>query len=383
MDHFKKNPFVLERYFALYEFSAPNLLCCSDCESMSMSELLSMADAETKAKWETLSLGYTESQGLPELREAVAGLYDGVEAAGVLIGAPQELILLGLSSMLGEGDHAVVMWPGYQSLHETVLAAGAELSKLDVTSATFDLVADTTALLKPNTRAVVLNLPHNPTGFLPTKEEFAAINALCSSRGIQLFVDEMYRNLEMDSAAHTLPSACEISETGLTLCGLSKSFGLPGLRLGWLCSKDVDFITKTSHLKDYTTICTAAPSEILALVAIKSKEAIWKRSTDIIRENLKHAEGFFTRHSSRFAWTAPLGGPIGFPELLQPGKGGVLAFCEKLVKDKGVMLLPATVYGSDKACFRMGLGRKNFLDSLNLLEEWLATSEAVEYVGPV
>ena len=136
------------------------------------------------------------------------------------------------------------------------------------------------------------------------------------------------------------------------------------------------------HLKDYTTICTAAPSEVLALVAIKSKEAIWKRNTDIIRDNLKHADAFFARHSARFAWTAPLGGPIVFPELRQPGKGGVLAFCEKLVKDKGVMLLPATVYGSAKACFRMGLGRRNFLPSLHLLEEWLATAEASEYVGP-
>ena len=272
--------------------------------------------------------------------------------------------------------------PGYQSLHETVLAAGAELSKLDVTSATFDLVADTAALIKPNTKVVVFNFPHNPTGYLPSKEEFAAVNELCSKAGIRLFVDEMYRNLEMDPHAHTLPGACEISNAGVTLCGLSKSFGLPGLRLGWLCSKDVGFITQTSHLKDYTTICTAAPSEVLALIAIKSKDAIWKRNTDIIRENLKHAEGFFARHSARFSWDAPRGGPICFPELLHPGKGGVLAFCEKLVNDKGVMLLPATVYGSDKASFRMGLGRHNFLDSLKLLEEWLATSEAEEYVGP-
>ena len=141
MEHFKTHPFELERYFALYEFSAPHLLCCSDCEALSLVELLELADPETRAMWDSLSLGYTESAGLPQLRAEIAKQYEGIEPDGVLVGAPQELILLGLSAMLGPGDHAVAMWPGYQSLHETVAAAGAELSRLDVSAASFDLLA--------------------------------------------------------------------------------------------------------------------------------------------------------------------------------------------------------------------------------------------------
>ena len=95
----------------------------------------------------------------------------------------------------------------YQSLHETVRAAGAELSKLDVTAPDFDLLIGIGRLLRPETKVVVLNFPHNPTGYLPSRELFAQVVALCNSHGCRLFCDEMYRHLEMDPT-HRLPSAC-------------------------------------------------------------------------------------------------------------------------------------------------------------------------------
>jgi hypothetical protein len=113
MEHFKRTPFALERYFAEYEFSAPHLLCCSDAEPVSLKQTLALADAECRGLWDTLSLGYTESQGHPLLRKEVAALYPpSLAPEGVLIGAPQELIFLGLSAMLDKGDHVICTWPG-------------------------------------------------------------------------------------------------------------------------------------------------------------------------------------------------------------------------------------------------------------------------------
>ena len=127
-----------------------------------------MADAECTALWEGLSLGYTESQGLPLLRDEVAALYPGVHADGVLIGAPQELILIGIAALVDRGDHVVCTWPGYQSLHESAEMMGADVTPLDVTRLKVDdslcLTDAVQALLRPNTRVVVINAPHNPTG---------------------------------------------------------------------------------------------------------------------------------------------------------------------------------------------------------------------------
>ena len=158
--HLKQHPFKLERYFAQYEFNpdVKHMLCISDCETMPMAELVAMADEELAGAWRTLSLGYTESRGDPRLLAAIAALYGGaVRPEGVIVGAPQELILLGLSALLEKNDHAVIMSPGYQSLIETARAVGAEVSLCDVTAPAFELAPAIASLLRPDTKLVVLN----------------------------------------------------------------------------------------------------------------------------------------------------------------------------------------------------------------------------------
>lgn len=181
MEYFKEHPFELERFFAIYEFSAPHLLCCSDCEPLSVDDVLKLEGPGARAEFEQLSLGYTESTGLPALREAVAGYYNSettpgreahakfIDPNGVLIGAPQELIMIGLSGIIDRGDHVIATWPGYQSLYDTARAAGAEVTLIDVTAPNFDLPTALEAVLRPTTKLVVINAPHNPTGYLPTQ----------------------------------------------------------------------------------------------------------------------------------------------------------------------------------------------------------------------
>ncbi|HSS35204.1 MAG TPA: aminotransferase class I/II-fold pyridoxal phosphate-dependent enzyme, partial [Patescibacteria group bacterium] len=195
--------FELERYFARWEFAVDHLLCASDVEGYPMAELLALADDETRALWAGLRLGYTESTGHPLLRREIAALYDRVEPDEVLVFAGAEEGIFCLANvMLGPGDHAIVTWPGYQSLYEVARAVGADVTLHELHAAdgwSID-VERLRASLRPSTRLVVVNAPHNPTGMLPTHAEWRALTNLCADAGVHLLADEVYRFLEFDPA---------------------------------------------------------------------------------------------------------------------------------------------------------------------------------------
>ena len=110
-------------------------------------------------------------------------------------------------------------------------------------------------------QAVVVNFPHNPTGFIPSQEAWRSFNQLCTQRNIAVFSDEMYRFLE-HRPGMTLPSAADLNPRAVVLGGVSKSLALPGLRIGWLATRDKALLQQVQHLKDFTTICASAPSEV-------------------------------------------------------------------------------------------------------------------------
>ncbi len=363
-------PFLLERYFARHEFTAPYLLSSSDCDGWPMSELLALADEPARALWDGLTLGYTESRGLPLLRREIASLYEGVDPEQVFVAAPQELILLAMDALLQKGDHVVCTFPGYQSLYELASAKGCVVDRWEPREDEgwrFD-VAELEKLLRPDTKLVIVNFPHNPTGALPAEKDFRRVAELVASRGIALFSDEMYRFLELDPRDR-LPSACELSDRALTLCGMSKAFGLAGLRVGWLIVKDRAVYERLAELKDYTTICAAAPSEVLALVGLRARETLLARHRARLMRNLGLLDGFFARQRRSFGWTRPKAGTIGFASFLRPEP--VDEFCERLVREAGVLLLPSTVYEYAAPHVRFGFGRENMPEALARLDRFL------------
>ncbi len=365
--------FKLERYFAKWEFNAPHLLCTSDVEGWRMSELLSLADADARERWERLTLGYTEAAGLPALREEIARLYPGVGPEHVLTFAgAQEAVFILMNVLLGPGDHAVVTWPGYQSLHEVARATGADVSLLRLREEDgwrLDLEA-VKRELRPHTKLLVVNFPHNPTGALPDVETWKGLFALARERGVYVLADEVYRLLEYDPA-DTLPAAAELAERGVSLGVMSKAFGLAGLRVGWLACRDTALLERCAAYKDYTTICNAAPSEVLSLIALRAKERVLARSRDILARNLAVLDGFFARRADHFRWVRPRGGSVAFPSLR--GEVAVGTFCQRLVEQEGVLLLPGDVYDMPGNHFRLGLGRKNLPDALARLERFCDT----------
>ncbi len=366
----KITPFHLERYFAKHEFSAPYLLSASDVEAMTMMELLALADEETLALWENLGLGYTESRGHPALMSEIAAMYERIKPDDVLEIVPEEGIFIAMNTLLSTGDHVIATFPGYQSLYAVAEGLGCTVSKWAPETEpdlTFD-VHRLKTLIQDHTRLIVINFPHNPTGALLTREQLDEIILLARARGITVFSDEMYRLLEYDTGARLSP-VCDLYENSISLSGLSKSFALPGLRVGWLAKQNRDLMGRFCEFKDYTTICGSAPSEILALMALRAQKYILKRNLKIIRSNLTLLDSFFRQHTSRFRWTRPKAGTVAFPCYL--GEEPVRDFCADLLEKKGVLLVPADVFAYPQPHFRIGFGRRNLPQALVLLEEYL------------
>lgn len=368
-------PFRIERYFARHEFSARYQLSSSDCEPLSLAELLGMADEETRGLWDGLSLAYTESAGLPALREEIASLYPGVSGDDVIEVVPEEGILLAMQAILQPGDHVVATFPAYQSLHSIAESIGCEVSHwTPEDGGGFDPAA-LRSLVRPDTRLIVVNFPHNPTGQSVTEACFREIAGIAEDAGAHLFSDEMYRFLELGDTER-LTSAVEIYPHAITLGGLSKAFALPGLRVGWLATRDTALMRRIAELKDYTTICASAPSEVLGLIGLRARDCIVARNLDIIGRNVAAASSFVGRWAHLASWVPPQAGSVALARIRFDG--GAAAMCERLVADTGAMLLPSEVFGWGDEHVRFGLGRRGFAEGLEVFDRWLASQTPKE-----
>ncbi len=362
--------FKLERYFAAHEFNAPYLLCCSDCESMPIKDLLAFEPGAGEA-YRNLWLGYTESLGHPDLRAEIAKRYARISPDQVLVHAgAEEAIFNFMNVVLEPEDHMIVHEPGYQSLAEVARSIGCRITPW-YADPSKDWRLDLNFLkdrLQPNTRVVVINCPHNPTGYLMPRKKFEDLVDLSREHGFIIFSDEVYRYLEYDPETR-LPALCDRDDRGVSLGVMSKSFGLAGLRIGWIASRNRGLLEKMAAFKDYTTICNSAPSEFLATLALRHGDPIIKRNLEIINDNRSILQSFFNRHEDRFQWISPQAGPIAFPGWT--GDGTVEDFCRDLLGRAGVLLLPGSLYRGNFQHFRIGFGRKNLPDCIDRFDAYL------------
>jgi aspartate/methionine/tyrosine aminotransferase len=362
-------PFRIEQFFGKYEFTAKYLLSSSDAESRTIQELL---DLEPGALEHLLRhwCGYTESPGAPWLREAIAAIYQQVKMEDVLVlAAAEECIFVLYHALVGPGDHVVVETPCYESGLEVARSTGAEVSewrRVYENGWAHDLAA-LEQLLRPNTKIIYINTPHNPTGLLMPAGAFQQVIALAAKHGIIVFSDEVYRESEHDPATR-LPAASDVYERAVSLGSMSKTYGLPGLRLGWLATRDANIVQRCLEFKYYTTICSSAPSEFLTALALRHRMVLVNRTLEIVHRNLTLLDSFIQKHSALFEWTRPNASSIGFVRFKL--QRDVTAFCEQLVHDSGVLLLPGTVYDQPRH-IRFGYGRKNMPEALSRLGAYL------------
>jgi aspartate/methionine/tyrosine aminotransferase len=361
--------FELERFFAEWEFRVRHLLCASDVEPYRLGALLHLMDGEVRELWDSLSLGYTESAGHPLLRSEIAALYDGVGAGDVLVFAgAQEAIFAFANVALGPGDHVIVTWPAYQSLYDVARGCGADVELLELRAGTgwsLDPAA-VRARLRPDTRALIVNFPHNPTGALPDPAAWTELVSIADDAGVLLFSDEVYRGLEHD--ADPLPAAADVCRHGISLGVMSKAYALAGLRIGWIATRDAALLERLAAFRDYTTICSSAPAEVLAIAALRAQDRVLARSRRIVHTNLALLDGFFERNAGLFDWVRPRAGSTAFPRLLADRP--IDAFCSDLVHETGVLLLPGTRFGHAGNHFRIGYGRTDMPAALEQLEDY-------------
>jgi len=367
----KINDFKLECFFGEYEFNAPYLLTQSDCETMTIKDLLAMEPGSQEAFLD-MRLGYTETWGDPELRDLIAQTYDGMTGENVLVlhGASEGIFGL-LNVILDEGDHMIALYPNYQSLYEVANSVpNCELSKWmfkdDGDKWTLDF-QELESMIQPNTKLLTLTSPNNPTGYTFTNEELSRLATLAAQHDFYIVCDEVYKGLELDGEVRK--SMADFGGKNISIGVLSKSYGLPGLRVGWIVSKDLEILDKMVKFKHYMSICDSAPSEFLAKIALSNSDEILQRNRTILQDNLKIGAAFFNRYPKVFARKDAPAGPIAFNELLLDMS--VEDFCDRAVKEKGVLLMPATMYDFDGNYFRMGYGRRNFAENLAVFESFV------------
>jgi aspartate/methionine/tyrosine aminotransferase len=372
----KINDFKLEVYFGKYEFTAPYLLTQSDCESMELQELLKYEPGSEEGLMHNW-LGYTEVPGDPELRKLVSSLYSNIKDDEILMhcGA-QEAIYDFMSVMLEKNDHVISMFPIYQSLYEVANAEGCEVTPWELRDEGDKWVIDFDELekmIKPNTKLIVINTPNNPTGYTLSEEEIQRLCQIANKHGVYIFSDEVYRGLDLDNVKK--PWVCDFYDKAVSLGVMSKAYGLAGLRIGWVATRDKTILAKMTKMKHYLSICNSCASEYLAKIALRHSDEILEKNKEIIRKNMAIADAFFDKYKNLFVNHKPQSGPIAFHKMNieQP----IDEFCEELVQRKGVLLLPANIYGYKGQYFRMGYGRQGFEENLGKFEEYLIENKLV------
>ncbi len=364
--------FKLEKYFDQYEFNTPYNLCASDNESMSIKELLALADDDAKILWDDMKLGYTHMSGHPLLKREIAKLYKNMndKNIGTFAGA-EEAIFAFMNVLLKSGDHVIVPTPCYQSLKTIPNEIGADVTLLPLKERGGGWVFDVEELakaVKPTTKLIIINFPHNPTGAQIDRFTLDEIIEIAKKAGAYLFSDEVYRFSEHRPGT-SLPAAADLYDKAISLGVMSKTFGLAGLRIGWLATQDTELLGACLDYKCYLTICNSGPSEILALIALRAKEQIIEKNLYIIRRNLGLLDQFFEKFQKIFTWKRPTAGPIAFPKLLT--SMAIEEFADELITREGVLIMPGSKFDTNGNYFRLGFGRKDLPESLNRLERFV------------
>lgn len=366
------NTFLLEDYLGKYEFKARYMLSGSDPESWTLRDLLAMATPEEKQSWEDQHFGYTQVPGAPYLRETIKqALYPTLTADNIFCFAgAEEGIFCTLLTLCSPGEHVIALTPAYQSFIEVPKFAGAMVTTVPLKEENGWRI-DIDAIkqqIRPTTKVVVINFPHNPTGQIITQEELNELIHLLDKHGIWLFSDEVYYGMSGNDLSWAPPAAL-LYERAISLGVMSKAYGMPGLRIGWIASQNKDVLKKIESLKHYTSICNSGPSELLSSIGLRNKDQLLKQTNLLIKDNLSILDQFIDRYSSIFSWVRPQAGCTGF--IFYKKNESIESFCDRLLKQSNTLLLPGSVYGDTSNHFRIGFGRKNMIEGLEKLETFI------------
>jgi aspartate/methionine/tyrosine aminotransferase len=303
-----------------------------------------------------LPLGYSEARGTLALRSAIAATYAACDAENILVttGAIEANYLL-FNVLLEAGDHVIAPFPAYQQLFSVPRALGCDVSLWAIgpdTGYRYDVDA-LERLVRPSTRLIVLNTPHNPTGAMLSPHQLRRVYALAESVGARVLGDEAYRWLAVPGGEPLAQPMFEYGSRGISVGTVSKPFGLPGLRIGWIAT-DAALIAECWAARDYISLSPGKLNDAIAQLAFKHRERILERNAAIIAANLEAATVWIDRCNDVLTWTAPRGGLLALLRYNLPMES--LELADLLATEYGVMLAPGSVFGMEHH-LRIGIGQ--------------------------
>jgi aspartate/methionine/tyrosine aminotransferase len=364
----KIETFALERWMTRWETVVEFDLAESGIKPMMVDELLTLEGRDAALKQLlAISLGYSEARGTEELRTLIAGLYRDLTPDDILIttGAIEANFLL-FNVLLNPGDHVVVVDPAYQQLQSVPKAIGCDVSLwrlLPDNAFRYDL-DELEALVNVRTRLIVINTPHNPTGSVLTDAEQQRVYQIAERIGARVMVDEAYRWLSLPGREPFAGPVRDLGERGISVGTLSKPYGLPGLRIGWIAAT-AEIVQACWSQRDYISLSPGKINDYLATLAIRNREAIFARTRAIASQNLVTLEQWIREREEMVSWVAPRGGLLGLLHYDINTPSYELA--DKLAAEASVMLAPGAAFGyehflrigigGDSEVFREGLAR--------------------------
>jgi aspartate/methionine/tyrosine aminotransferase len=360
--------FALKRFFNQPAAATARAnLSPSFAEPRGTAALLAL-EPEAAERFAALPLGYTTAFGAVSLREAIAARYARVVPEAVVAACGGDDILPALfMALLQPGDHVIVHSPVYQPLAGLAAWCGATVSPWETAEEAgwAPSFAELRRLLRPDTRLIVTNFPHSPTGFVPELPFLEELIALADEAGATLVGDEIYRGLPLDGRAEA-PSVADLSARAVVVNSVSKTLGLPGLRVGWLATRDAATLDAVRSFRMYQNSYIGAPTEFLAALALRHADAILAENLALARENFAALGAFIARNADRFSWVPPRGGVVAFPRWLGAEPTSVLS--DRLLRDHGLVLAPSAYFAGGERHVRIGFGTVGATAGLALLE---------------
>lgn len=302
-----------------------------------------------------LALLYGEHRGSSRLRELIIAGSPGVTAADVLItsGAANALFIIA-TALLSARDHLVVVRPNYATNLETPRAIGCEISCIDLEfEKQFALdISKVEAAINDRTKIVSVTTPHNPTGVMLSAEDLRRLAALTEKRGCYLLVDETYRDLSYDGAP---PLGASLGKHVISVSSLSKAFGMPGLRIGWLITRDPKLQEMFLAAKEQISICGSVMDEWVAGEVMSRRDEFLKRTLAEMRERLALVARWI-EGEPLIEWVRPSGGVVCFPHMCAEPAGGTDVFYTRLLETYGTYVGPGHWFEMSDRFFRLGYG---------------------------
>lgn len=358
-DKVRIEPFELERWMTTYETRVRWDIAESGIYPMSTREILSLLpEEERQSRLDELldvRLGYSEACGSRELRELIAATYANTSPEEILIttGAIEANFLL-FNELLSPGDRVIVVSPAYQQLISVPRAIGCDvvLWRLRQNGGFHYELDDLNRLATPETRLIVINTPHNPTGAMLAEDELGEIYELAERLDAWILSDEAYRWLDLPGSVPLAPPLRDRGPRAISTGTFSKPFGLPGLRIGWIAAPE-DIVKRCWGMRDYISLSPGKMNDALATIAFRHRGKITERTRAIVAQNLDVAERWFAENGDLVSWTPPMGGLLAMMKYNLDVPSFSLA--SRLAEDYSVMLAPGSTFGYE-GYLRLGIG---------------------------